>query len=82
MGIDKIIFYERGKMYSPKVASVKEIIEKLQKYEDEHGPGCAVNSIGVVCSGDRTTEYIFYLQDKSGVETDIEINSIRKCDLN
>lgn len=45
-------------MYSPKVASIKEIIEKLQKYENEHGPGGIVNSIGSVCNGDRTTQIL------------------------
>ena len=69
-------------MYSPKVGSVKEIIEKLQRYEDEHGEGGAVISIGTICNGNRTTEYIFHLEDKNGNETNIEINSVRKCDLN
>lgn len=68
-------------MYSPKVASIKEIIEKLQKYENEHGSGGIVNSIGAVCNGDRTTEYIFHLQDQNGNETNIEINSVRQCEL-
>lgn len=68
-------------MYSKKVGSVREIIEKLQKYEDEHGSGGAVTSIGSVCNGDRDTEYIFHLQDKNGNETNIEINSVRECDL-
>lgn len=69
-------------MYSPKVANVREIIEKLQKYEDEHGSGCVVNSIGAVANGDRTIEYIFYLRDKIGTETAIEISAVRQCDLN
>ena len=68
-------------MYSPKVASVKEIIEKLQKYEDEHGSGGAVTSIGSICNGNRTTEYVFHLQDQNGNETDVEMNSIRMCEL-
>lgn len=69
-------------MYSPKVASVKEIIEKLKKYEHEHGSGGMVTSIGAICNGDRTTEYIFHLQDQNGNETDVEIDSVRMCDLN
>lgn len=69
-------------MYSPKVGSVKEILEKLQGYEKEHGSGGAVISIGSICNGDRTTEYIFHLQDKKGNKTDIEIDSVRQCDLN
>lgn len=68
-------------MYSPKVASVKEIIEKLQEYENEYGSGGAVTSIGVVCNGDRTTEYIFHLQDGMGNETTIEIDSVKLCSL-
>lgn len=69
-------------MYSPKVASVKEIIEKLQKYKSKHGPGGAVISIGSICNGDRSTEYIFHLQDRNGNETDVEIDSVRMCELN
>lgn len=68
-------------MYSPKVASVREIIQKLQEYEIEHGSGGAVTGIGTICNGDRTTEYIFHLQDKNGNETSIEIESVRQCDL-
>lgn len=67
--------------YSPKVASVGEIIEKLMEYEVEHGSGGAVTSIGHIANGDRTNEYIFHLKDENGNETDIEISSVRQCDL-
>ena len=39
-----------------KVASTREIIEKLEAYEKIHGVG-AVIGISIVCDGDRTVEY-------------------------
>lgn len=47
-----------------KVASTKEIIEKLQEYEEKHGIG-AVIGISTVCNGDRTIEYIFEIANDS-----------------
>lgn len=45
-------------MFGSKVASTREIIEKLQKYEKQNGIG-AVKGIAIICDGDRETEYIF-----------------------
>lgn len=63
-------------MYNQKVASVKEVIEKLQSYEHEHGSGSVITGIGTYASGHRTKEYVFHLQDPNGNETDIEIDSV------
>lgn len=78
-------------MYGRKVASTHEIIEKLQEYEKENGIG-AVIGISTVCSGNRTTEYIFeiandsngnkfFASDKKYKEELIEISSIEDDNL-
>lgn len=63
-----------------KVASTHEIIEKLQAFEKLYGVG-AVESIASVCSGSRTTEYIFNIEDKNGNEVKIDIDSVIKTEL-
>ena len=51
-------------MFGSKVASTREIIEKLQKYEKQNGIG-AVKGIAIICDGDRETEYIFRVANDS-----------------
>ena len=75
-----------------KVASTREIIEKLEAYEKIHGVG-AVVGILLVCNGDRTVEYkfeiandsdynrVFNNEDEHYKETVIEISSILDDDL-
>lgn len=63
-----------------KTASTSQIIAFLQAYEMLHGVG-SVASIGSVASGWRTVEYIFYINDKYGHETRIEIPSIQEKDI-
>ena len=63
-------------MYKQKVASVEEVIERLQYYEHEHGSGGVITGIGIYANGDRTKEYVFHLQDKNGIKTDLEIDSV------
>ena len=65
-----------------KVASTKEMIEKLMEYEREYGVG-AVTSIATVCSGDRKNEYYFEMKDTQGNnQMRIPIASITMDDLN
>lgn len=65
-----------------KIASTKEVIEKLMEYEREHGVS-AVTSIATVCSGDRKNEYYFEMKDAKGQnQTRIPIASITMEDLN
>ena len=47
-----------------KVASTRDIIEKLQEYERLHGVG-AVTGLSTVCNGDRTIEYKFEIANDS-----------------
>lgn len=58
-----------------KTASTSEIIARLQAYEKLNGVG-AVDSVASVCPGSREIEYIFYITDKNGVKTSIEIPTI------
>lgn len=58
-----------------KTASTREIILHLEAYERMHGVG-SVTSIGSVCSGDRTVEYIFNIKDKNGIKTKVEIPTL------
>ena len=69
-----------------KVASTRDIINKLEEYERLNGVG-AVLSIATVCNGDRTVEYKFeiandsdfnrvFYNDGSYKETNIDIESI------
>lgn len=73
-------------MIAMKVASTREIIEKLQEYENENGVG-AVLGIATVGNGDRTVEYKLRIANDSDYnrvfkkdgkyrETEIEISSI------
>lgn len=65
-----------------KVASTKELIEKLMEYEREHGVS-AVTSIATVCAGNRQNEYYFEMQDAHGENKQrIPIASITMEDLN
>ena len=57
-----------------KCASTKSVIELLQNFEKEHGVG-SITSVGSVCSGNRTVEYIFHVKDKDGNEVSIEVPS-------
>lgn len=74
-----------------KVASTREIIEKLEAYENIHGVG-AVTGIATVCNGNRTVEYKLEIandsewnrvfnKDGSYKETVIEISSIEDDEL-
>lgn len=74
-----------------KVASTREIIEKLEAYEKIHGVG-AVVGIATVCNGNRTVEYKIEIandsdwnrvfnKDGSYKETVIEISSIEDDEL-
>lgn len=78
-------------MIAIKVASTREIIEKLQEYEKENGVG-AVISIATVGNGDRTVEYKLKIANDSDYnrvfkndgkykETEIEISSIEDLTL-
>lgn len=70
-----------------KVASTREIIEKLQKYEDRNGIG-AIVGLSTFCGRDRTSEYEFTIandsednrvsdnEDKHYKRTTIKISSI------
>ena len=51
-------------MFGLKVASTHEIIEKLEEYEKENGAG-AVVSLGTVCDGDRTVQYVSEIANDS-----------------
>lgn len=73
-------------MIGMKVASTREIIEKLQEYEKENGVG-AVIGISTIANGDRTVEYKLMIANDSDYnrvfkkngkykETEIEISSI------
>ena len=57
-----------------KTASTSTVIELLRNFEEKHGAG-AITSIGTVCSGARTVEYIFHVKDKNGDDISIEIPS-------
>lgn len=67
---------EKGKVMI-KTASTSEIIARLQAYEKLNGVG-SVESVATVCPGSREVEYIFYITDKNGIETSIDIPSIDK----
>lgn len=78
-------------MIGMKVASTREIIEKLQEYEKENGVG-AVIGISTIMNGDRTVEYILRIANDSDYnrvfkkdgkykETEIEISSIEDVKL-
>lgn len=78
-------------MIGMKVASTREMIEKLQEYEKENGVG-AVVGISTIMNGDRTIEYILRIANDSDYnrvfkkdgkykETEIEISSIDDLDL-
>lgn len=73
-------------MIGMKVASTREIIEKLQEYEKENGVG-AVVGISTIMNGDRKVEYKLRIANDSDYnrvfkkdgkykETEIEISSI------
>lgn len=73
-------------MIGMKVASTREIIEKLQEYEKQNGVG-AVVGISTIMNGDRTVEYKLRIANDSDCnrvfkkngkykETEIEISSI------
>lgn len=63
-----------------KTTSTRAIIEYLEAYEKLNGVG-AVGSVDSVCGGNRTIEYIFYIQNKDGVETCVEIPAIEKNNI-
>lgn len=74
-----------------KVASTREMIEKLQEYEKENGVG-AVVGISTIMNGDRTVEYTLRIANDSDYnrvfkkdgkykETEIEISSIEDIKL-
>lgn len=78
-------------MIGMKVASTREIIEKLQDYEKENGVG-AVVGISTIMNGDRTVEYTLRIANDSDYnrvfkkdgkykETEIEISSIEDVKL-
>ena len=70
-----------NKPFSPKVASTHEVIEKLTAFETLYGVS-AITSISSVCNGNRTTEFIFHVEDAKGEHyADIEIASIRQDEL-
>lgn len=58
-----------------RVASTTSIIQLLQGYEAVYGPG-VITSIGSVCSGSRTTEYVINVKDDAGEEHRISVPSI------
>jgi len=80
------------KIFMSKVASTREIIEKLQAYEKINGIG-AVIGLATVANRDRTVEYkfeivndsdynrVFNNEDNHYKETVIEISSIEDKDL-
>lgn len=63
-----------------KTASTRQIIEYLEAYEKIHGVG-SVTSIGTICNGWRTVEYIFYIKDQNKNETRVEIPSLEEKSL-
>lgn len=75
-----------------KVASTRDIIERLQEYERIHGVG-AVTGLATICNGDRTVEYKFEIANDSDYnrvfnnndnhfkETVIEIPSVLDTEL-
>ena len=75
-----------------KVASTRDIIERLQEYERIHGVG-AVTGLTTICNGDRTVEYKFEITNDSDYnrvfnnndnhfkETVIEIPSVLDTEL-
>lgn len=75
-----------------KVASTRDIIERLQEYERIHGVG-AVTGLTTICNGDRTVEYKFEIANDSDYnrvfnnndnhfkETVIEIPSVLDTEL-
>lgn len=78
-------------MIGMKVASTREMIEKLQEYEKENGVG-AVIGISTIMNGDRTVEYTLRIANDSDYsrvfkkdgkykEIEIEISSIDDLDL-
>lgn len=78
-------------MIAIRVASTREIIEKLQEYEKENGVG-AVLGIATVGNGDRTVEYKLRIANDSDYnrvkkkdgkykETEIEVSSIVDLEL-
>ena len=78
-------------MVGIKVASTREIIEKLQAYEKLNGVG-AVVGIATICNGNRDIEYKIRIANDSDYnrvfkndgkykEIEIEISSIDDLDL-
>ena len=63
-----------------KTASTRQIIEYLEEYEKIHGVGSVV-SIGSMCAGFRTIEYIFYIKDQDQIEVRVEIPSLEEKTL-
>ncbi len=57
-----------------KTASTKTVIELLQNFEANYGIG-SLRSVGTVCAGNRTVEYILHITDKNGKEHSIEVPS-------
>lgn len=57
-----------------KTASTSTLIRLLQEYEATHGVGPVI-SVGTMCCGNRTVEYILHVKDKEGNETLIEVPS-------
>ena len=94
MIVFNIIKYDTKKMEEEnmaKVASTREIIEKLEAYEKIHGVG-AVVGIATVLNGDRTVAYKLEIandsdfnrifnNDGSYKETMIEISAIEDDEL-
>lgn len=60
-----------------KSTSTTAIIEALMAYEKENGVG-SVTSIGTVCSGDRTVEYILHIKNKEGDTINVEIPTLNE----
>lgn len=52
-----------------KIASTREIIDKLTEYEKEHGIG-AVIGVMTIAPGDRAVQYIFEVAGNSYAKTD------------
>ena len=57
-----------------KCASTTAVIELLQDLEKKHGV-CSITSIGSVCSGNRTIEYVIHAKTKDGEDVSIEVPS-------
>ena len=63
-----------------KSTSTRAIISRLQAFEARYGVG-SVTSIGTVCSGNRTVEYIFHIKDDEGNDMSIEIPTMNEAEI-